>query len=103
MGFDALAGLATKRIHALVGTDVVYTKTGGSAVTIKGVLDRRAVDVETEDGSLRTYSARVSFAEADLPTGYAEGDALTAKGFNYLVQVIESDGEGQIDMLLKRA
>ncbi len=103
MGFDALAGLATQHVHTLLGTDVVYTKVGGSAVTIKGVLDRRAVDVETGDGSLQVYSARVSFASDDLPSGYGEGDALTAKGINYVVQVIEDDGEGQIDMLLKRA
>lgn len=103
MGFDALAENATDRIHALLGSAVVYVRAGGSAVTITGVFDRRPVYVETDDGSTLTYSARVSFPASVLPSGYAEGDALTVKGLSYLVMTVESDGHGQVDMLLKRS
>lgn len=103
MGFDALVGNATASVHALLGSTISYTKTGGSAVEIPGVLDRRPVIVDTDDGSTMTFSARVSFAESDLPSGYAEGDALTAKGRDYLVMTVEPDGDGQIDMLLRLA
>jgi hypothetical protein len=103
MSFDALVEVATKRIHDLLGSSVVYVRAGGSAVTISGVFDRRPVYVETEDGSTLTYSARVSFAASSLPYGYAEGDGLTVSGVSYVVMTLESDGHGQIDMMLRRA
>lgn len=102
MGFDALAEQATDRIHALLGSTVVYTRQGGSPVSISGVFDRRPVYVETDDGSTLTYSARVSFFVSALPSGYAEGDALTHKSVSYQVMVVETDGHGQVDMMLKR-
>lgn len=103
MSFEADAIEATEDIIDALGGSITYTPTGGSAVTLNGVLDRRSFEVENDDGSSVIFSARVTVATSSLPAGYAEGDAVLADGTNFHVRTFLDEGLGATELRLQRA
>lgn len=84
------------------GVSAAYTPSGGSAVTVTGILDR---DYETlldgepgggVEGEIPVFIGRLS----DF-SSVAHGDALTAAGTDYQVVGAEPDGEGMVKLILE--
>ena len=85
---------------ALAGT---YVKAGGGTSTVNGILDKAYVEVGGF-GSVGVVSAepRFTIRTASLPSGAAEGDAVTIDSVAYTVRVIERDGTGVAVLVLEK-
>ena len=84
---------------ALAGT---YVKAGGGSSTVNGIMDKAFVEVGGF-GSVGVIQAEPRFTvrTASLPSGAAEGDAVTIDSVAYTVRVIERDGTGVAVLVLE--
>lgn len=97
---EAAAALFNIAALALDGIEVTYTPSGGSAVTIKGLLDTGPVAQAREQGIYGTLWIRL----ADLATPPKKGDGITIDGVDYRVAkdpLDTRDGVGGTYLYLK--
>lgn len=80
-----------------------YTRQGGSPVEITGILETPALIVQgVAEADVVTADTELHAAEADLPSGYADGDTVVARGVTYRTKVPMPDGRGMVRILLTR-
>lgn len=101
MAFDDDAALATEDILDALGKSVNYClQGGGTIVAMTVILDRQPVFVETDDGAMLTFPARLSVKTSDLHADSKEGDTIVDGLTTYTVQTLEPDGLGNTDIVL---
>lgn len=99
--FDGMAEI----FRDTLGEDVVYTH-AGSCVSLQGIVEMPAVLADGLSGEgLDTVETQisVSFAVADLPSGYATRDTVQFRGKAYIVKAVLPDGRGMVRLPLERA
>lgn len=83
------------------GEQVTYTPDGGSATTIIGIFDDpQASRNASEMLEVTIPSPRLVCRTADVPNA-ADGDELTARGVDYIVRVVLTDGTGVTTLILE--
>lgn len=86
-----------------MGEPVIYTKVGGSPISVVGIPEMPAITV---DGfatvQIVDADSWLHFAEADLPAGYGEGDTMVVRGATYKAQIPMPDGRGMVRIPLSR-
>lgn len=101
--FDDLASIF---VGVLGDSDPVsYTKSGGATVSVIGIFENRTEFFDTGQsmtGALHRMPV-LSVAEADLPSGYGQGDSVVIKGNTYTVRTPLPDGHGMVDLQLELA
>lgn len=99
--FDGMAALFVQ--HLGDREEMPYTH-NGTTVGVKGIVERPAMTIDgLADVDLVTADTWLHCAEADLPSGYAEGDTVVVRGVSYKVKVPMPDGRGMVRLPLARA
>lgn len=93
--FESLADIC----NSVWGTDVSYTSSGQSPVSIKGVFDNAYVDVE----GVVSLKPILLVKLADLLADPGKGDEVTIDETDYKVMESRLDGNGGSSLILQRA
>lgn len=101
--FDGLPGIFTE----CLGEPVVYTPTGGSPVTINGIVIKQMADAVFENADAIANSVMVHVRTTDVPQ-LAEGDLFEVPldGGTYIgsaQQSFRADGKGMTMVTLAKA
>lgn len=97
MSFDSLFDSVLNTCNNVFGTDVAYTSSGGSAVSIKGVFDNAYVEVE----GVVTLKPILRIKLSDLSAPPGKGDQVTVGTTVYRVSESRPDGYGGSTLILK--
>lgn len=101
MGIETDADRAVFLDADIFGESVVYTPSGGSAVTIEGIFDNEAELQDTGgDVEFIVNRPRVMVRESDTPNANA-GDEVTISGNDYVVTHVLGDGLGMRELFLE--
>ena len=83
------------------GQSATYTVQGGSAATIKGILDKESDDIEGGGEVGVVYSTTTFTCRTSDCSSASFGDALVTGGVTYSVRVVEPDGNGMTVLTLE--
>lgn len=92
--FDGVAGM----LSATFGAQITHTPSGGSAVSIEGVLRREPVNIPDEDGREILDLGPVLRVTSDLAATISRGDEIIGPdGTTYTVLNAQPDGSPAAD------
>ncbi len=101
MGVESDADRAVFLDTADFGVSVVYTRAGGSTVTIQGLFDEPATVVGFADGpGIASSEPRLTVRTVDLPDSAGDGDTAVVAGRSFIVR-IRSDEDGMSTLVLE--
>lgn len=99
-----LAALAQTATVATLGEATTYTPEGGQATAVNGIFSNTFIEVDPDLGvPISTNAPNVFYKHSDLPGEPAEGDQVTIRETNYVVSVIQKDGQDGYRLKLKLA
>ena len=98
--WQEMATAQARRLVDKFGRDFIWTPQAGAPVTVKGIFDHNYMD-DTGGFGIQTYSASVQVVADDVE-GIAAGDTWTDGAVDYTVKQLEPDGEGIVNILLRR-
>lgn len=101
MAWD-LASLVQSATRDAFGSSVVYTRTGGTSVSLRAVFDRVFEETQIGGGMVGTANRRATLDVklSDLSFYPASGDSVSVDGLSYTVEALEPDGQGGILLVL---
>lgn len=86
------------------GTSATYTLVAGGATTVQGIFDAEFREVVADERGVGVGVNPPGFTmrEADLPSGYGDGDSLTIAAVVYTIRTHEKDGHGMVVLALEK-
>ena len=99
MSFRTLTQAVVGLCNSVLGDDVTYTPSGGSAVSIKGVFNNEGVEVE----NTIILQPVVRIVLADLLADPGKGDTVTIEGTTYRVMESRKDAYGGSTLILQES
>jgi len=86
-----------------LGESVRYLSQSGGSVTVQGIFDNTAIQVDPEtEVTVSSNNPRCDVKLSDLPAEPREGDRLIARNTTYKVYDTLEDGLGMVSLLLHR-
>lgn len=103
MDWAAAVGNVLDACGAVFGESVEYSYNGGAAISIRGVFDSAHIAVDPDTGaSISTTDPLLGIKAADLPGKPTKSDTVTVHGIAYRVIDSQPDGQGGINLILKK-
>lgn len=104
MAWDDTVGAILDTCNATFGVDTQYSHNGAPAVSIRGIFDAAHVAVDPETGApISSSEPVVGYKVAELPGDPIYGvDTVKIKGVDYRVVDDQKDGQGGVNLILKR-
>lgn len=97
-----LANRAIKAGISVMGEPVTLTR-GGVAHDIKGIFQESYKSIDPDTGApVTTLQPVVQINRTDLSIEPKSGDAIAARGVNYRVRDVQSDGHTGLILMLQR-
>ena len=97
-----LANRALKAGISVMGEPITLTR-GGTAYPLKGLFQETFKQMDPDTGfPVTTLQPLVSLAKADLDFTPKVGDLIAARGVNYRIRDIQSDGHTGLELMLQR-
>ena len=86
------------------GISATYTLSAGGASTVQGIFDAEFREVVADEFGVGVgvHPPGFTMREADLPSGYGDGDSLTVDAVVYTIRAHEKDGTGMVVMRLEK-
>lgn len=79
---------------SIFGSTVIYTPSGGSAITIKGIYRDQYLGLDSQTGyTIATERPHVSIRNSDLSFKPKQGDTLQVENKNFKVTSVQKDGD----------
>ena len=83
------------------GTSLTYTPSGGSASTIKGIINDEFQLVDVGEVGVESSMPVLTVRSSDV-SGIAQGDDFTIDSVNYKSKIIRPDGTGITEIVLQK-
>ena len=84
------------------GEAASWTPQGGSAASVNCIVNRETEHGYAGDMPVKNTVTTLRLADASLPSGADEGDAVTVRSLDFTVRSIEPDGTGVSVVRLER-
>lgn len=89
--------------NRVFGESVIYTPDGGQPFSITGIFDVAHIEVDPDTGAAVTSAEPVlGLKRDDLAAEPKPRDSVTVRGIQYRIVDKQPDGQGGINLILKR-
>jgi hypothetical protein len=102
---DIWPGLAaTVDFHnvGVFGITVSFRRGVAAPVQVKGIFEADYIPVDIGKSEIAAPQPMIFFRLVDLPVSPEEGDEVTVNGTVYRVEVTHPDGQGGVELMLRR-